>query len=105
MFTIERVIPWNQAQTHTVQQFGSPEHRDTASLNANKFKLAIDEENIDFNISGVPNAMVKRSHGINVHNLIQQIANHPQRQALQISFSAKNQNMRLQLLGTLNYAR
>ena len=27
--------------------------------------------------------MVKRSHGINVHNLIQQIENHPQRQALQ----------------------
>ena len=69
--------------THTVQEFGSPGHRDTASSNANKFNLAIDEENIDFNISGVPNAMVKRSHGINVHNLIQQIENHPQRQALQ----------------------
>ena len=54
-----------------------------ASSNANKFNLAIDEENIDFNISGVPNAMVKRSHGINVHNLIQQIENHPQRKALQ----------------------
>ena len=27
--------------------------------------------------------MVKRSHGINVHNMIQQIENHPQRQALQ----------------------
>ena len=27
--------------------------------------------------------MVKRSHGINVHNLIQQIENHPPRQALQ----------------------
>ena len=47
------------------------------------FNLAIDDENIDFNISGVPNAMVKRSHGINVHNLIQQIENHPLRQALQ----------------------
>ena len=53
------------------------------SSNANKFNLAIDEENIDFNISGVPNAMVKRSHSINVHNLIQQIENHPQRKALQ----------------------
>ena len=40
-------------------------------------------ENIDFNIPGVPNSMVKRSHGINVHNLIQRIENHPQRQALQ----------------------
>ena len=69
--------------THTVQEFDSPGHRDTTSSNANKFNLAIDEENIDFNISGVPNAMVKRSHSINVHNLIQQIENHPQRRALQ----------------------
>ena len=73
----------SSASTHTVQEFGSPEHRDTASSNANKFNLAIDEENIHFNISGVPNAMVKRSHGINVNNLIQQIENHPQRQELQ----------------------
>ena len=67
----------------SVQEVGSLEHRDTTSSNENKFNLAIDEENIDFNISGVPNAMVKRSHGINVHNLIQQIENHPQRQAHQ----------------------
>ena len=31
-------------------------HRD----DADKFHLAIDDENIDYNISGVPNAMVKR---------------------------------------------
>ena len=68
-----------EASSHKVQEVGSLEHRD----NANKFNLAIDDENIDFNISGVPNAMVKRSHGINVHNLIQQIENHPQREALQ----------------------
>ena len=72
-----------ESSTHTVQEFDSPGHRDTTSSNANKFNLAIDEENIDFNISGVPNAMVKRSHGINVHNVIQQIENHPQREALQ----------------------
>ena len=72
-----------ESSTHIVQEFGSAEHRDNASFNANKFNLAIDEENIDFNISGVPNAMVKRSHGINVHNLIQQIENDPQRKALQ----------------------
>ena len=66
-----------------MQEVGSLEHRDTTSSNANKFNLAIDDENIDFNISGVPNAMVKRSHGINVRNLIQQIENHSQRQALQ----------------------
>ena len=67
------------ASSHKVQEVGSLEHRD----NANKFNLAIDDENIDFNISGVPNAMVKRSKSINVHNLIQQIENQPQRQALQ----------------------
>ena len=72
-----------EESSHKVQEVGSLENRDTTSSNANKFNLAIDDENIDFNISGVPNAMVKRSHGINVHNLIQQIENHPQRQALQ----------------------
>ena len=54
----------SSANTHIVEEFGSLEHRDTASSNANKFNFAIDEENIDFNISGVPNAMVKRSHDI-----------------------------------------
>ena len=74
----------SSASTHTVEEFVPAEHRDTASSNANnKFNLATDEENIDFNIPGVPNSMVKRSHGVNVHNLIQKIENHPQRQALQ----------------------
>ena len=73
----------SSASTHTVEEFVPAEHRDTASSNANKFNLATDEENIDFNIPGVPNAMVKRSHGVNVHNLIQKIENHPQRPALQ----------------------
>ena len=51
---------------------------------ADKFNLAMDEGNIDFNISVVPNAMVKRSQSIYIHNLIQQIENHPpQREALQ----------------------
>ena len=62
-----------EGSSHKVQEVGSLEHRD----DADKFHLAIDDENIDFNISGVPNAMVKRSHGTNVHNLIQQIENHP----------------------------
>ena len=39
--------------------------------------------NIDFNIPGVPNSTVKRSHGVNVQNLMHRIENHPQRQALQ----------------------
>ena len=74
----------SSASTHTVkEQFVPAEHRDIASSNADKFNLATDEENIDFNIPGVPNSTVKRSHGVNVHNLIQRIENHPQRQALQ----------------------
>ena len=75
----------SSASTHTVEeQFVLEEHRDIASFNTdNEFNRAIDEENIDFNTSGVPNAMVKRSHSINVQNLIQKIENHPQRQALQ----------------------
>ena len=75
----DRTGKFVERSSRKVQEVGSLEHRD----DANKFNLAIDDENIDFNISGVPNAIVKRSHSINVHNLIQQIENHPQRQALQ----------------------
>ena len=75
----DRTVKPVEGRSHKVQEVGSLAHRD----DADKFNLAMDDENIDFNISGVPNAMVKRSHSINVHNLIQQIENHPQRQALQ----------------------
>ena len=106
----------SSASTHIVkEQFVPAEHRDIASFNAdNEFNRAIDKENIDFNIPGVPNATVKRSHGINVHNLIQKIENHPQRPSTSrwssttsthSTLSAKNQKMRLQLLGTLNCAK
>ena len=75
----------SSASTHIVkEQFVPEEHRDIASFNAdNEFNRAIDEENIDFSIPVVPNSTVKRSHGVNVQNLIQKIENHPQRQALQ----------------------
>ena len=36
-----------EASSHKVQEVGSLEHRD----DVNKFNLAIDDENIDFNIS------------------------------------------------------
>ena len=68
-----------EASSRKVQEVGCLKNRN----DANKFNLAMDDGNIDFNISGVPNAMVKRSHGTNVHKLIQQIENHPQRQAFQ----------------------
>ena len=68
-----------EGSSHKVQEVGSLENRD----DADKFNLAMDDENIDFNISVVPNAMVKRSQSISVHDLIQKIENHPQREALQ----------------------
>ena len=84
--TMEQDNLWpSSSSTHSVkEQFAPEENRDIASFNAdNEFNRAIDEENIDFNIPGVPNSTVKRSHGVNVQNLIQKIENHPQRQALQ----------------------
>ena len=75
----------SSSSTHIVkEQFVPEENRDIASFNADiEFNRAVDEENIDFNISGVPNSTVKQSHGVNVRSLIQKIENHPQRQALQ----------------------
>ena len=63
---------------------GTEENRDIASFNTdNEFNRAINEENIDFDIPGLPHSAVTRSHGVNVQNLIQKIENHPQRHALQ----------------------
>ena len=75
----------NSSSAHTVkEQFAPEENRDIAAFNTdNEFNRAINEENIDFNIPGVPHSAVKRSHGVNVQNLIQKIENHPQRHALQ----------------------
>ena len=78
-------VEQSSSSTHIVkEEFVPEENRDIASFNAdNEFNRAINEENIDFNIPGVPHSTVKRSHGVNVRNLIQKIENHPQRQALQ----------------------
>ena len=78
-------VEHNSSSAHTVkEQFAPEENRDIASFNADKeFNRAINEENIDFNIPGLPHSAVKRSHGVNVQNLIRKIENHPQRRALQ----------------------
>ena len=75
----------NSSSAHIVkEQFVPEENRDIPSFNTdNEFSRAINEENIDFNIPGVPHSAVKRSHGVNVRNLIQKIENHPHRRALQ----------------------
>ena len=36
-----------------------------------------------FNISGIPDATVKHSQSINIHDLIQRIESHPQKEAIQ----------------------
>ena len=65
----------NSSTAHTVKEQHAHEvHRDIASFNTdNEFNRAINEENIDFNIPGLPHSAVKQSHGVNVQNLIQKI--------------------------------
>ena len=68
-----------EGRLHKVQEVGYLKNRD----DANKFNLAMDDENINFNISGIPDATVKRSQSISVHDLIQRIESHPQKEAIQ----------------------
>ena len=66
------------------EQHALDEHRDIAPFNADdEVNRAINEEHIDFNIPGSPHYAVKRSHGVNVKNLIHKIENHPHRRTLQ----------------------
>ena len=108
-------VEQSSSSIHTVKEkFFPEENRDIAPFNAdNEFNRAIDEENIDFNIPRVPNSTVKRSHGVNVRNLIQKIENHPQRQALQSDlqqhrafnpFSEESKDA-IKAAGNTNYAK
>ena len=108
-------VEQNSSIVHTVkEQFAPEENRDIASFNADdEFNRAIDEENIDFNFPGAPHSAVKRSHGVNVRNLIQKIEKNLSDKHFKVIFnniehstlSAKNHKMRSKLLGTLNNAR
>ena len=71
--------PDREERLHKVQEDCHLRNRD----DADKFNLAMDDENIDFNISGIPDATVKRSQSFNIHDLIQRIASHPQKEAIQ----------------------
>ena len=48
-----------------------------------KFNLATDDGNIDFNISGILDEAVKRSQNFNILDLIRRTTRHPQQQAVQ----------------------
>ena len=83
----------NSSSAHTVkEQFAPEENRDIALFNTdNEFNRAINEEDIDFNIPGLPHSAVKQPHGTNVQGLIQKIENHPHRQALQSDLQQRQQ--------------
>ena len=71
--------PDGEESLHKVQEDNHLKNRD----DADKFNLAMDDENIDFNISGIPDETVKRSQSINIHDLIQRIESQPQKEAIQ----------------------
>ena len=75
----------NSSSAHTVKEQNAPEeHREIAFFNTdNELTREIIEEDIDFNIPGLPHSTVKQLHSASVRELIQQIENHPYRQALQ----------------------
>ena len=71
--------PDREERLHKVQEDCHLKNRD----DADKFNLSMDDENIDFSISGIPDATVKRSQSFNIHDLIQRIVSHPQQEAVQ----------------------
>ena len=75
----------NSSKAHTVKEQHAPEvHREIALLNTDsEFNREITEEDIDFNIPGLPHSTLKQLHRASVRELIQKIENHPNRHALQ----------------------
>ena len=71
--------PDGEEKQHTVQEDYHLKSRD----NVDKFDLATDDGNIDFNISGIPDEAVKRSENFDILQLIRRITRHPQKQAVQ----------------------
>ena len=86
-------VEQNSSSAHTVkEQIAPEENRDIALFNTdNEFNRAINEEDIDFNIPGLPHSAVKQSHGANVQDLIQKIENRPHRHALQSDLQQRQQ--------------
>ena len=71
--------PDGEEKQHTVQENYHLKSRD----NVDKFDLATDDANVDFNISGIPEEAVKRSENFNILQLIRRITRHPQKEAVQ----------------------
>ena len=77
--------PDGEEKQHTVQENYHLKSRD----NVDKFDLATDDANVDFNISGIPEEAVKRSENFNILQLIRRITRHPQKQAVQNDLDQK----------------
>ena len=62
----------NSSSAHTVKEEHAPEeHREIALFNTkNEFNREIKEEDIDFNIPGLPHSTVKQLHGASIRELI-----------------------------------
>ena len=71
--------PDGEEKQHTVQEDCHLKSRDKVD----KFDLATDDANVDFNISGIPEEAVKRSENFNILQLIRRITRHPQQEAVQ----------------------
>ena len=71
--------PDGEERLHKVQEDCHLKNRD----DTDKFNLATDDGNIDFNISGIPEEAVKRSENFNILQLIRRITRHPQQEAVQ----------------------
>ena len=71
--------PDGEEKQHTVQEDCHLKSRDKAD----KFDLATDDANVDFNVSGIPEEAVKRSEHFNILQLIRRITRHPQQEAVQ----------------------
>ena len=101
--------PDGEERLHKVQEDCHLKNRD----DTDKFNLATDVENIDFNISGIPDEAVKRSQNFNIHDLIQRIVSHPQQEAVQNdleqqqSFNAFSDESKIAIMEqeTLRFAR
>ena len=62
----------NSSSAHTVKEQHAPEvHREVALLSTdNEFNREINEEDIDFNIPGLPHSTVKQLHGASVREIL-----------------------------------
>ena len=78
-----------EEKQHTVQENYHLKSRD----NVDKFDLATDDANVDFNISGIPEEAVKRSENFNILQLIRRITRHHSKKPSRTTSTKNNHSM------------